>query len=117
MRGLLFGALGSWRQNWRKYWLPPTITEMRCRPASAPGLKAKTTSPASDTVMRAPLSVSVDRPTVGTGGTVGVAFVVLLIGTAAIVGEGGGLIVAVGRMSFGFGTVTDVDIVPPSSSS
>jgi len=102
--------------------LPPTITEMRCRPASDPGLNANTISPVCGTVTSAPVSSSVDGSGVGgtvyTGRAVGPGVELeSLFRAALIVGDGTGLIVAVGRMSAGFGTVTAVDIEPPSRSS
>src|SRR5437588_11096176 len=91
---------------------------MRCRPASAPGLNPNSSWPLCVTVMSAPVSISVDGSGAGiavvTGRAVG-AGVVTARGTLLIVGDGNGLIV--GRMSFGFGTVTAVDIEPPSNSS
>ena len=98
--------------------MPPTITEIRCRPASDPGLNANKSWPLCGTFINVPVSNSVDGS--GTGGGVNTgsglgAGVVAETETLSAGGFGDGL--TIGRGLFSSGTVTAVDIEPPSSSS
>ena len=91
---------------------------MRCRPASAPGLNANKSWPLCGTFINVPVSNSVDGS--GTGGGVNTgsglgAGVVAETETLSAGGVGDGL--TIGRGLFSSGTVTAVDIEPPSSSS